>query len=236
LSNTICGSLNLDCKVSKNPYDRSDYQDILKDVESYIYPALASIVESFIKLSGDAKKTIPKDFNGKNFCIYPRLFDVVRAISLDLLRYADFHDISRNVHGKYDICQSMYASFGIKWINKIKPHIYDVFLEQTPSVVTPRSLLEEGVHSDRYKDFVYQRFLFLSNEFFSIFYVDNVFSGMSPKPPQKNLLTILSKGNARVPSKDQIKRVDTFLYSLRYRLNDQDVHTPLLKTVMLYYR
>ena len=121
------------------------YAFLAKGLDTY----LKMIEKSNIIIEAFPSSISLDDVKSKNLVLSGRLYDVARAISYDLLRYAEFHNINKISldNGKthyYDICESVFSSYCIKWIMMIHPLSFDSLVNEPISVSTPKNILQSG--------------------------------------------------------------------------------------------
>jgi hypothetical protein len=155
--------------------------------------------------------------------LFGRLHDVSRAITYDTLRYAKFHNISkisRDGYSYYDICESVFASYCIKWIVTIHPLSFDSLVNEPISVSTPKDLLQQDRSDILLEEFYNKRVVQLCNEHYAICVANVILSGNTPDKKYINIISDMEP-----------EEKDAFLYSLRYRIKHQDVYTALLRRI-----
>lgn len=125
-----------------------------------------------------------------------RLHSMLRAVTHDLLRYAQYQRISFNEEtNRYKICQSVRAAVFTKWVMMLRPYSLDV------------------VSSEKY----YDNEVYFCNEFAAIYCASVAMSDVLPLDSNNNpktLFDILEESELEV-----------MLYHLRYRIKHQDTYS-----------
>ncbi|CAC9621739.1 hypothetical protein [uncultured Gammaproteobacteria bacterium] len=172
-------------------------------------------------LISDFKKINPLNAND-NLYIDSRIKDISVSITDDIIRYAQYHEISKNNDGIYSISEPVRASFFAKWILKIKPCIADNFLpddfEYTSFVCD--SSKKEAIKKVQHGDFRIE----FCNEVLALILVSSILN--------------ITNDAGEVLGYDEIfhkRELSTVFYSLRYRMVHQDTYTPLLYKIFAYH-
>lgn len=204
--------------MGSNIRNEQDYIFISSQTEEYLSKGIGYFVSIFQEVTGLSLSL--DEMKEKNLIMSNRLYDIARAMNYDLLRYARFHDIKKikrdgeEVPYAYDISESVYAAYAIKWITMIHPLAFDVFATEPISIPTPK-----GVDKYELSLFYKNRFLSLCNEYYAVF-VASVIMASEDNEVNSNILNAMDQEEA-----------DSFLYSLRYRLKHQDAYSQLLKRI-----
>lgn len=196
------------------------YPKIVEQIELVMGRGLDSYLDMISLSLGVGKEIDIRKAVSDKLIIMSRYYDVIRAASYDIYRYAYFHEIKdiENDCKEFNISEACIASYVMKWIVSLHPLSFDVLLEvgdTIRSVNTPQDLCSD----EDIKKFESERMLNLCNEYYAII----VASIIICKYKDNKIMTILEGMDT--------EEKDTILYGLRYRIKHQDVYTSLLKRI-----
>jgi hypothetical protein len=197
-------------KVRASP----EWQEIYREN----HKILKSAYIDFSKKKKNAIRLFYEKTKQDKFIISRRNDEILRACSDDLYRYANYHQVIKSDARHLEIQESIRASYLVKWIMNFRPLILDSLKNWIKEDDAVSTLPEE----DRKKTL---DFLRKSNEVFAVFVASRCLAiptGAvdSDGNPEIHMLTnFLTDDN----------ELEDFMYTLRYRINHQDIFRALFR-------
>ena len=157
----------------------------------------------------------------------PVKYDLNRAITYDILRYASFHDIKRNEDTPYNVEESVRASYFLKWILQLRPLSLDrVYAEMAGSGAPPPPLYKEDGKQVELMglatlDIKRSYYLYYCNEHLAISAATVILNIMNVHGKSKSIGDFYLEKNG----------FNKLVYALRYRLKHQDTYQPFLSRI-----